>query len=98
MANTFFERHLDLHNTCHKEAADQYQIVSAQYPVLMLGMLCSCSMMAQRTRTFKRNGSKCYTSEWLLSLTTLPFIAFKKDLLPATNSLSFADNPRSTNY
>ena len=71
----------------------------SQYPVLMLGMLWSCSMMAQTNKlTFKRNGSKCYTSNWLLSLTTLPFIAYKKDLLPATNSLSFADNPRSTNY
>ena len=27
-----------------------------------------------------------------------PFIAYKKDLLPATNSLSFAGNPKSTNY
>ena len=34
VANTFFERHLDLHNTCHKEAADQYQILSANsFPV-----------------------------------------------------------------
>jgi len=46
----------------------------SQYPVLMLGMLCSCSMMAQ----FKRNGSKCYTSNWLLSLTMRPFIAYKR--------------------
>lgn len=34
VANTVFERHLDLHNTCHKEAADQYQILSANsFPV-----------------------------------------------------------------
>ena len=53
MANTFFERHLGLHNTCHKEAADQYQILSAQYPVLMLGMLYSCSMMAQTNKNIQ---------------------------------------------
>lgn len=33
---------------------------------------------------------------WLLSLTTCPFIAYKKDLPPATNSPSFAGSPRST--
>ena len=38
MANTFFKRHLDLHHTCHKEAADQYQILSALVPSIQLLM------------------------------------------------------------
>ena len=65
VANTFFERHLDLRHTCHKEAADQYQILSAslcearsQYPVANV-------------------------------------MAYKKDLLPATISLSLLATPEA---
>ena len=38
----------------------------------------------KRTRKFKRNGLKCNTSNWLFSLATRPFIAYKKGPLLAT--------------
>ena len=60
--------------------------------------VCSLPLTKEQAKSNvrKRYGSKRYTSNWLLSLTTRLFFACKKGPFPATKSLSLLTTPRAT--